>query len=108
MGSDRIAVEIDGGVAHVELARPDKFNAMDKDMFAAIGDTFRALGRDPAVRAILLSGRGRHFTAGLDLEYAAQQFPPSPDPGARGRGAAAAYRMAAGRVQRARGRRGRR
>lgn len=81
MGSDRIAVEVADGVAHMELARPEKFNAMDKDMFAAIGDTLRALGRDPAVRAILLSGQGRHFTAGLDLEYAARQFPPSQDPG---------------------------
>jgi enoyl-CoA hydratase/carnithine racemase len=33
------------------------------------------------VRAILLSGQGRHFTAGLDLEYAARQFPPAADPG---------------------------
>jgi len=81
MESERIAVGIEAGVAHVELARPDKFNAMDKDMFAAIGDTFRALGRDPAVRAILLSGRGRHFTAGLDLEYAGKQFPATQDPG---------------------------
>lgn len=81
MGSDRIEVRIEGGVAHVELARPDKFNAMDADMFAAIGDTFRALGRDGAVRAILLSGRGRHFTAGLDLEYASRQFPATADPG---------------------------
>jgi enoyl-CoA hydratase/carnithine racemase len=81
MGSDRIAVGIEGGVAHVELARPDKFNAMDKEMFAAIGDAFRSLGRDPAVRAILLSGRGRHFTAGLDLEYASRQFPATQDPG---------------------------
>ena len=81
MGSDRLSVTIDGGVAHVELARPDKSNAMDRDMFAAIGDTFRTLGRDPAVRAILLSGRGRHFTAGLDLEYAASQFRPATDAG---------------------------
>ena len=81
MGSERIAVEIEGGVAHVALARPDKFNAMDKEMFAAIGDTFRALGRDPEVRAILLSGKGKHFTAGLDLEYASRQFPKSDDPG---------------------------
>lgn len=81
MGSERIAVEIAEGVAKVELARPDKFNAMDRDMFAAIGDAFRNLGRDPAVRAILLSGRGRHFTAGLDLEYASRQFPPSSDQG---------------------------
>ena len=48
MGSDRIAVELADGVARVELARPEKFNAMDQDMFAAIGDTFRSLGRDPA------------------------------------------------------------
>jgi enoyl-CoA hydratase len=79
MGSERIAVAIEAGVAHVALARPDKLNAMDKAMFAAIGDTFRALGRDGQVRAILLSGRGRHFTAGLDLEYAAGQFAPNPD-----------------------------
>jgi enoyl-CoA hydratase len=81
MESERIAISREGGVAHVELARPDKFNAMDKEMFAAIGDTFRSLGDDPSVRAILLSGRGRHFTAGLDLQYAASQFPPATDPG---------------------------
>src|SRR6185295_3429034 len=80
MGSDRIAISVEGGVAHVELARPDKYNAMDGDMFAAIGDTFRALGRDGAVRAILLSGRGRHFTAGLDLDYASNQFAANADP----------------------------
>ena len=81
MSGERIQLRVEEGVARVELARPDKLNAMDRDMFAAIGDAFRALGRDPAVRAILLSGQGRHFTAGLDLEYAARQFPPSDDPG---------------------------
>ena len=70
MGSERIAVTVEESVAHVELARPERLNAMDRDMFAAIGDTFRSLGRDPAVRAILLSGRGRHFSAGLDRDYA--------------------------------------
>jgi len=81
VSEERISVSRDGGVAHVELARPEKFNAMDGGMFAAIGDTFRRLGTDREVRAILLSGRGRHFTAGLDLEYAGSQFPPSEDPG---------------------------
>jgi enoyl-CoA hydratase len=81
MGSERVAVGIEDGVAHVELARPEKFNAMDREMFAGIGDAFRSLGRDPAVRAILLSGQGKHFTAGLDLEYASKQFPLSQDPG---------------------------
>lgn len=81
MGSERISIVRDGGVAHVELAREGKFNAMDHDMFEAIGEAFRTLGTDPSVRAILLSGRGRHFTAGLDLQYASSQFPPSDDPG---------------------------
>lgn len=81
MESERIAVSHEGGVAHVELAREGKFNAMDHDSFAAIGDTFRSLGSDPKVRAILLSGRGKHFTAGLDLQYAASQFQPPSDYG---------------------------
>ncbi len=81
MGSESIKVSREGGIAHVELAREGKFNAMDKAMFEAIGETFRTLGADPSVRAILLSGRGRHFTAGLDLQYAASQFPPTDDPG---------------------------
>jgi enoyl-CoA hydratase/carnithine racemase len=81
MGSQRISIGRDGGVAHVELDRAGKFNAMDGAMFEAIGEAFRSLGADPTVRCILLSGRGRHFTAGLDLQYAAAQFPPSDDPG---------------------------
>jgi enoyl-CoA hydratase/carnithine racemase len=70
-----------GGVAHVELAREARLNAMDRAMFESIGDAFRNLGADPAVRAILLSARGRHFSAGLDLHYAAAQFPRTDDPG---------------------------
>jgi enoyl-CoA hydratase len=54
---------------------------MDAAMFGAIGDTFRTIGRDPAVRAIVVAGQGRHFTAGLDLDYASRQFPPAGDPG---------------------------
>jgi enoyl-CoA hydratase len=80
MGSDRIVTAVADGVAHVELARGDKLNAMDKAMFEGIGDTFRSLGRDGAVRAIVLSGQGKHFTAGLDLEYASNQFAPTTDP----------------------------
>jgi enoyl-CoA hydratase/carnithine racemase len=81
MGSERIAIGLDGGIAHVELTREEKLNAMDGEMFAAIGEAFRNLGTDSRVRAILLSSRGRYFSAGIDLEYAGSQFPPSSDPG---------------------------
>jgi enoyl-CoA hydratase/carnithine racemase len=74
-------IELEGGIAHVELTREEKLNAMDGEMFAAIGEAFRNLGTDSRVRAILLSSRGRHFSAGLDLQYAGSQFPASDDPG---------------------------
>jgi enoyl-CoA hydratase len=81
MEGSRIEIAIDDGVAHVELAREDRMNAMDGEMFSGIGAAFKALGTDGAARAILLSGRGRHFTAGIDLHYAGSQFSPSDDPG---------------------------
>ncbi len=81
MESERITVSAEGGVAHVEFVRESKLNAMDGPFFAALGEIFRRLGADPAVRAVLLSARGKHFTAGLDLEYTASQFGPATDPG---------------------------
>jgi enoyl-CoA hydratase/carnithine racemase len=81
MAEARISLERDGGVAHVALTREDKMNAMDGAMFAALGEAFRTVGADSSVRCILLSARGRHFTAGLDLQYAGSQFGPAADPG---------------------------
>ncbi|HEY1606949.1 MAG TPA: enoyl-CoA hydratase-related protein [Allosphingosinicella sp.] len=74
MDDGRLTIARDGGVAHVALAREDRLNAMDKAMFEAIGEAFRSLGADPSVRVVLLSAGGRHFSAGLDLHYAASQF----------------------------------
>ena len=81
MAGERVTVRQHGDVTVVTLARADKLNAMDGDMFAAIGDTFARVGGDPAVRCILLTAEGPHFTAGLDLQYAGSQFGPSADPG---------------------------
>jgi enoyl-CoA hydratase/carnithine racemase len=79
--SERIAVAIENGVAQVELVRDSKLNAMDGNFFAELGDSFRRLSHDRDVRAILLSARGKHFTAGLDLAYAGSQFGRAADPG---------------------------
>ncbi|HEX4738500.1 MAG TPA: enoyl-CoA hydratase-related protein [Allosphingosinicella sp.] len=81
MDSERVRIGRDGGIAHVELAREDRLNAMDRAMFDSLGEAFRSLGADSSVRAILLSARGRHFSAGLDLHYAQSQFPKTDDPG---------------------------
>jgi enoyl-CoA hydratase/carnithine racemase len=64
--SDRVTVTIDDGVADVRLNRPDKLNALDGDMFVALVDTAARLARDASVRAVVLSGEGRAFSAGLD------------------------------------------
>lgn len=76
MEATRILCAVADGIAHVELARPDKLNAMDHDFFAALGDTFRGLSVDPAVRVVVLSAQGKAFSAGLDLGWAAGQFAP--------------------------------
>ncbi|MEW6270634.1 MAG: crotonase/enoyl-CoA hydratase family protein [Thermodesulfobacteriota bacterium] len=65
--SDRVTVAIDGGVADVRMNRPDKLNALDQAMFEALVETGRALARDRKVRAVVLSGEGRGFCAGLDF-----------------------------------------
>lgn len=63
----RITVTIDRGVADVRLARPDKMNALDQAMFDALEATGAELAGDKSLRAVVLSGEGRAFSAGLDF-----------------------------------------
>jgi len=65
--SDRVQVTITDGVADVRLSRPEKLNALDPAMFAGLVDTGRGLAADPSLRAVVLSGEGRGFCAGLDF-----------------------------------------
>jgi enoyl-CoA hydratase/carnithine racemase len=65
--ADRVTVSVEGGVADVRLNRPEKINALDPAMFAAIVDAGEALKTDASVRAVVLSGEGRGFCAGLDF-----------------------------------------
>lgn len=68
MEFETLSVSFDGPVAHVSLNRPDKLNAMNGTMFSEIGKAFRWLSDKNGVRAVVLSGEGKHFTAGLDLK----------------------------------------
>ncbi|XP_034118946.1 delta(3,5)-Delta(2,4)-dienoyl-CoA isomerase, mitochondrial [Drosophila albomicans] len=54
-------------VFHVELNRPKKLNAINREMWLEIKDCFEALAINPDCRAIVLSAAGKHFTAGIDL-----------------------------------------
>jgi enoyl-CoA hydratase/carnithine racemase len=63
---DRIRVTLSQGVADVRLVRADKMNALDDEMFEALRRTGEQLKTTPGVRAVVLSGEGRAFCAGLD------------------------------------------
>ena len=63
----RVTVSIESSIADVRLNRPEKLNALDLAMFDALVETGERLGSDPSIRAVVLSGEGRGFSAGLDV-----------------------------------------
>ncbi len=65
--SDRLTITIEGGVADVRLTRAEKMNALDGPMFDALVEAGDRLAADDSVRAVVLSGEGRAFCAGLDF-----------------------------------------
>ncbi len=65
--SDRVSVTIEAGVADVRLNRPDKRNALDGAMFLALAEAGERLKTEPGLRAVVLSGEGASFCAGLDF-----------------------------------------
>ncbi|MEM0996669.1 MAG: crotonase/enoyl-CoA hydratase family protein [Bacteroidota bacterium] len=62
-----LKVRVEGGIAEVEMHRPEKANAIDWNAFTEIQRAFEQLGDQPEVRAIILRGAGKHFCAGIDL-----------------------------------------
>ena len=60
-------VELTGNVAHVQINRPEKINAMNAAFWTEIIDIFQWVEDTDAVRAVVLSGAGKHFSSGIDL-----------------------------------------
>jgi len=65
--NDRVTITITDGVADVRMVRTDKMNALDNAMFEALVAAGERLKTEPGVRAVVLSGEGRAFCAGLDM-----------------------------------------
>ena len=78
------------GVATIEIARPDKKNALTVAMYQAMADALHAARADAAVRAVLITGQPGIFTAGNDIEDFMSRQP------AQGSDALARLRMAHG------------
>jgi enoyl-CoA hydratase/carnithine racemase len=65
---DNILFDVEEGIATITLNRPDKLNAYVPEMGDAVVDAFARARDDEAVRAVILTGAGRGFCAGVDLE----------------------------------------
>ena len=64
-----LQIERRGGVATVWMNRPDKHNAFNETLIAELDAAFAQLDADAAVRAVVLAGRGKSFSAGADLRW---------------------------------------
>lgn len=83
--TERVSTTISDGVADVRMTRPDKRNALDNDMFQALVDAGEALKSAPGVRAVVLSGEGASFCAGLDFGSFQAMADPDSEAAAEGR-----------------------
>ena len=83
--SDRVSLTISDGIADVRMNRPDKRNALDGAMFQGLAEMGERLKTEPGVRAVVLSGEGSSFCAGLDFSsfqmMAGNDRPPGDDEG---------------------------
>lgn len=64
-----LEIEKTGLMATIWMNRPEVFNAFNEALIADLSAACIALDSDPAVRVVVLAGRGRHFSAGADLNW---------------------------------------
>ena len=64
----RVSISISDGIADVRLVRAEKMNALDMPMFEALVAATGRLATEKRLRAVILSGEGRSFCAGLDMD----------------------------------------
>src|ERR1700739_1009037 len=73
MAEPTVEIEKRGPAAWVWMNRPAVHNALNEEMIRELTAAFRSLGEDTAVRVIVLSGRGKSFSAGADAEWMKRQ-----------------------------------
>jgi methylglutaconyl-CoA hydratase len=79
MSNPPVLLDIDArGVATATLNRPERGNAYDADLLGALIEGLLRLAPDPAVRALVIRGAGKHFQAGADINWLgrAADYPP--------------------------------
>jgi len=69
MAFENVIFDVADGVATITLNRPEKLNAYTTEMGEEVYDAFQRVRDDDAVRSVILTGAGRGFCAGVDLEH---------------------------------------
>lgn len=69
MGYQTLAVEKKSSVATIWMDRPDVYNAFNESLIHELSDALIKLESDPEVRVLVLAGKGKHFSAGADLNW---------------------------------------
>jgi methylglutaconyl-CoA hydratase len=64
---DLLSYSVDAGIASITLNRPEKRNALNPELIAALSEALAISSRDSKVRVVLIAGTGKDFCAGLDL-----------------------------------------
>jgi len=67
MAKTLVLLDIDGPVATVTLNRPEAMNALNSALIRALGQAFDRIEQDGAVRAVIVTGAGKAFSAGGDI-----------------------------------------
>lgn len=80
-----LEVTVEGPIGHVQLQRPEQFNTMNAAFWQDIAAVFAQIDTTTDVRCVVLSSTGKHFSAGLDLNYAAAELAPHEGDPARAR-----------------------
>ena len=68
MSYEQILFETKENVAWIRLNRPDKLNALTHDLSGEALDALEQCAKEPEIRAVVITGEGRGFSAGQDLD----------------------------------------
>jgi enoyl-CoA hydratase len=81
-----VIVEVEEGVATLTLNRPEARNALSRALMYDLWDAVGAVGNDPDIAAVVITGSDPAFSAGVDLKEVSGEAPPSMEPREPGQG----------------------
>lgn len=76
MAFQHLIYQREDAICHLTLNRPEKLNALDAILMSELREAFETIEADPEIRVVILTGAGRAFSAGFDIERGPEQADP--------------------------------